>query len=291
MARLLKVATENGWRVALEKILRPLTDKYTFNYAVNESRADWHLMLPIKADAKILDLGCGWGPVTVMLARHYKTVVGADTTIETLKFLRIRAQQEEIENIQLAHIDPIDYGTLPFQDSQFDLAVMNGILEWVGAARTDVQPQVCQKVALSEIRRVLKPMGMIYIGIENRFSLSNFLGYVSHSKVPFADILPRRFANLWCKMMGKEDGYRTYIYSSLGYKKLLSQSGFENFQLLLPFPSYRDPFIIFPVQKNMLRYYVDHSFSSLPKRQLARSFPQIVKFLATDYSITAEARK
>ena len=194
------------------------------------------------------------------------------------------------------HIDPIDYGNLPFQDSQFDLAIMNGVLEWVGAARTDKQPQACQKAVLNEIRRVLKPNGTIYIGIENRFSLRNFLGKSSHSKVPFADILPRQFANLWCKMMGKEDGYRTYIYSSLEYKKLLYQSGFENFQLLLPVPSYQNPCMIIPTQdKNVLRYYVNNSGNSARRarsiKQLARSVPQIVKFFAADYSITAKARK
>jgi ubiquinone/menaquinone biosynthesis C-methylase UbiE/uncharacterized protein YbaR (Trm112 family) len=292
MNRLLQIARDEGWRVALEKILLPLTNRYTFNYAVNESRADWHFMLPAKTDAEILDLGCGWGPVTIPLARHYRTVVGADTTAETLKFLQIRAKQEKIENIKLAHVDPLDYGNLPFSDSQFDLVVMNGMLEWIGAARLDMPPQACQQLALTEIRRILKPNGIIYIGIENRFSLDNFLGSGSHSKVPFADILPRPLANLWCKMVGKKDGYRTYIYSSFEYKKLLFQCGYNDFSLFLPIPSYRDPCLIIPTDnEKIIKYYVEHSINSIPKKQLGRFVPLSVKLFATDYSITASAAK
>ena len=212
MSELYTIALKRGWKKALVDVLLPATDLRTLAYALNESRGDWHLMLSMKRTSRVLDLSGGWGASTIPLARHYSRVVACDATYENLDFLKLRAEQERIENLQLVHIDPLEYGKLPFPNHSFDLVVMNGLLEWIGTARNDLSPMQCQKKALSEAKRVLKPNGTLYVGIENRLAYYYFLGKKGHSDVPFADLLPRKLANLWCKLMGKKKATEhTYI--------------------------------------------------------------------------------
>jgi ubiquinone/menaquinone biosynthesis C-methylase UbiE len=294
MKKLIAIARAEGWKDALEKVLLPATDKYTFDYAVDESRADWHFMLPVKKGSGVLDIGCGWGSTTISLARYYN-VVGADSTLETLEFLRMRAAQEGTHKLQLVRIDPLDYGTLPFPDSSFDLVVMNGVLEWVGALRTDIPPDECQKTALKEILRVLKPNGGIYIGIENRFAYTAFLGAREHGNIPFADLMPRRLANRLSKLSGRKTGYRTYIYGYGGYKKILKETGFHDAKFYLPLPSYRDPIFIFSEDDaNAMEFFIKNKIIRSTLRRAIFALPfylHVVKLFTYSYGIFVRARK
>lgn len=268
MVKLNEIAEQKGWKTAIDTIIKNNEVEYFYNYIVDETRADWHFMLPIKSDDMILDIGCGWGAVYIQLSRYYKNIIGADTTRDTLEFLKIRADQEGIEQSTLIHIDPLDYGSLPFPDSHFDFVIMNGLLEWVGTSRLDLSPEECQKIALEEVKRILKPSGKLYIGIENRLSYTCFLSVPTHS-IRFADVMPRKMADVICKMLGKKDGFRTYTYSYWGYKKLLKKSGFDNIDFYFPFPSYRDPFNIFHENDRVgLNYFINNFIESKTKKLL-----------------------
>lgn len=294
MKKLIEITKAESWKAALERVLLPATDEYTFNYAVDESRADWHFMLPVKAGSRVLDVGCGWGSTTIPLARYYD-VVGADSTLETLEFLRVRADQEGVDKLRLVRIDPLDYGALPFPGSSFDLVVMNGVLEWVGASRTDIPPGECQKIALKEILRVLKPNGGIYIGIENRFAYTVFLGAREHGNIPFADLMPRRLANVLSKLSGKKAGYRTYVYGYGGYKKMLNEAGFHGVKFYLPLPSYRDPIFIFSEDDaNAMEFFIKNKMIRSTRRRIMFALPfylHAVKSFIYSYGIFARARK
>jgi len=291
MKKLIEIAKKQNWKIALEKILLPAADESTFSYAVDESRGDWHFMLPIKRGSRVLDIGCGWGPTTVALARYYD-VVGADSTFETLQFLKIRAEQEGLK-LPLIRIDPLDYGRLPFADSSFDMVVLNGVLEWVGTSRVDMPPDKCQKLALSEIARILKPDGGIYIGIENRFAYTAFLGATEHGNIPFADIMPRKLAN-WFSKLGKKS-FRTYIYSYRGYKKLLEECGFQRVKFYFPLPSYRDPVFIFTEDnQKAAEFFVRNKIIRSPLRRALFALLfclKVEKLFIYSYGIFARVKK
>jgi len=241
MRKMLDNAKNKGWLSALEETLLPLSNEYTFNYAIKEARGDWHFLTPVSSKSKVLDLGCGWGASTMALARNYSYVCAADSTVETLKFLKIRADQEGLKNIDFAVLDPLDYGKLPFKDNSYDLVVLNGVLEWTGTEDKDSNPRDIQLRALKEIRRVLKPDGVLYTGIENRFAATYFLGTKDHSEVVFTSLLPRSLANLVMRFV-KRSEYRTYTYSYWGYKKLFKEAGFTNIKIYYPLPTYREPY-------------------------------------------------
>jgi len=293
MKKLIETAKKQNWKIALEKILLPAADEYTFNYAVDESRGDWHFMLPVKQGGRILDVGCGWGSNTIALARYYD-VVGADSTLETLQFLKIRAEQEGLGKLPLVRVDPLDYGALPFADSFFDLVVLNGVLEWVGTSRTDMSPDECQRIALKEIARILKPGGGIYIGIENRFAYTTFLGAREHDNIPFADLIPRKLADGLSKLSGKK-GFKTYTYGYQGYKKLLSESGFRQAEFYLPLPSYREPIFIFPEDnRKAMEFFIKNKIIRSTLKRVLFALPFYLnaeKVFIYSYGIFARVKK
>ncbi|MCK4352502.1 class I SAM-dependent methyltransferase [candidate division WOR-3 bacterium] len=253
---LLNIAKKEGWQSALKKIYASSCD-FLYDYAYGEGRLDWHYLLPISTDTKVLDIGCGWGSISLSLSNLCKFVVSADVVDVTLKFLNIRKEQERITNVQPVKIDPLDYGKLPFPDSYFDLSILIGVLEWVGTQKMNKSPRELQKSALKEIRRVLKPDGVLYIGIENRYAISYFFGNPDHSGLPFASVLPKRLANFYSRIVKKEP-YRTYIYSYKGYKQLLSEAGYSDVEIYLLAPSYQFPLYIVPLNKRPFYYYTNY---------------------------------
>jgi SAM-dependent methyltransferase len=263
-----------------------------YRYALLESRADWHFLLNLGLSARILDIGCGWGPVVVQLARHYEEVHGVDANELTLRFVRLRARQEGLDNLVLARVDPLEWSQLPYEDETFDLVVMNGVLEWIGAARYEESPDVYQRKALLEIRRVLKPKGLLYVGIENRFAYSSFLGAKSHSGIPFADILPRPLADLVCRMSGNSVGFRTYTYSLYGYRRIFSDCGYAVRQVLFPFPDYRFPNSIIPLSEpEFMSYWARNQLSRLYSCLLQPMILlRLAPLLAYSYAMVIEKR-
>jgi ubiquinone/menaquinone biosynthesis C-methylase UbiE/uncharacterized protein YbaR (Trm112 family) len=240
VSRLLLLTREKGYRQALESVLLPETDQYTFRYALDESRSDFKFLLPISARSRVLDIGCGWGAVTVGMARCAGEVWAVDSTLETLNFVRLRAEQERLSNIHLLHVDCLDFGQLPLPAGYFDVVLLNGVLEWVGVQRTDISPREVQILALREIHRVLKPDGTLYVGIENRYSYTYFGGSPDHPGLPFTSLMPRWMASLLLRLACGRS-YRTYTYSRRGYARLLEEGGFAIEKFLVPLPSYREP--------------------------------------------------
>ncbi len=261
MKQIIKEALNGGWQNAITQFFGNQR-KYLQNYIIDESRADWHFYIPLGCEAKVLDIGAGWGAVSIALARNYKIVFAADSTLENLEFLNIRAQQENSKNLIPIRINPLDYPKFPFASSFFDLVVLNGVLEWVGGLRLDTNPYDLQKQALQEIAKILKPSGYVYIGIENRYALSNFLGARPHGELPFTSILPRRIADLLTKLVEKKP-HRTYVHSPRNYYSLLKGAGFDLINFYWTIPSYRFPTVIIPLHSDkVLKYWRGNMMTS-----------------------------
>jgi len=230
-------------------------------------RADSQFLWPTNKDSIILDAGSMWGGLTIPAAQFHREVYAVDKTIETLEFLKIRAEQMGLENIRTF---AASIKSLPFLDNYFDLVILNGVLEWVGldedtilekhweGTRDGMQaysqtPEEMQMDVLKEISRVLKPNGCLYIAIENRYGIQYFLSYPdNHNNVRFTTILPRFLSNLISKIKGKGE-YRTYTYSPGQLANLLQKSGFNSSSMYGLFPHYIKIKKAFPL--NMARLY------------------------------------
>jgi len=84
---------------------------------------------------------------------------------------------------------------LPFADAGFDVVVSNHVIEHVGDAQAQARH-------LSEIRRVMKPDGVGYLAVPNRWMLTE-----PHYRLKFLSWWPHRWRTPYMKLMGKGEFY------------------------------------------------------------------------------------
>ena len=198
MQRVNVCASQSHWRNSLEELVRPhYPDIY--DYVISNSRADFNYFIPLNSKSIVLDVGSGWGTISLLLADRSGHVISVESVKERIEFQRIRTRQDEINNVQLIQANFLD---LPIPKSGLDLVVMNGVLEWIGIASTYDTPPNLQKKVLRKVFDSLKPGGTLYIGIENRFGYNYFLGGRDHSDIPFTSLMPRWLANQVMKWNG-----------------------------------------------------------------------------------------
>jgi ubiquinone/menaquinone biosynthesis C-methylase UbiE len=241
MEEVLRKSQSRGWRSAVRDIIYKYADME--KYILHNGRVDWLFhCLDLSHTNSCLDVGSGWGTITFALAEFYGEVWSLEAVKQRIKFQRIRKEQDGVENVYLVRSD---FGDLPFPNDYFDLVCVNGVLEWLGLSDFSKNPKRIQLDFLREVRRILKPNGCLYVGIENRFGLSSLLGSKDHSGLPFTSILPRKLADFAVRLLRRTNGiykherrmseewldYRTYTYSFWGYKRLLKEAGFDQTDL------------------------------------------------------------
>jgi ubiquinone/menaquinone biosynthesis C-methylase UbiE len=266
MEFMLEITRSHGYRYAVENILGKFRDPELVRYALGANRADFRTVLPITPQARIVDLGAGWGAIACALAPHCESVTAMDTNPYTLRFIAMRAEQEQLANIEPVRMDPLDDCRIPAPDHAFDIAIMNGVLEYVGSASSQGSPYEAQVRALQETRRILKPGGFLYVGIENRFGYLYFLGTKDHIGLRYTSLMPRWMAQAitWLR---KRMPYRTYTYSYRGYRRLLEASGFSKPSTFLAVPNYRDPRFIVPADDDRAIAYLVRRYASYFRRR------------------------
>lgn len=106
----------------------------------------------LRRGARLLDVGCGPGSITAGLARLVAPgeVVGVDASEEVLATARTHLAEQGVDNVEL---HAADVYALPFPDDSFDVAHAH-----------QVHQHLADPVAaLTEIRRVLKPEGLVAV--------------------------------------------------------------------------------------------------------------------------------
>ncbi|MCS6777347.1 MAG: class I SAM-dependent methyltransferase [Chloroherpetonaceae bacterium] len=279
MEVLLEISEAYGYRYGIEKIAGLFKDPYLIQYALDPYRADFRAILPITPETHVLDLGSGWGAVACALAPSCCTITVADTNPYNLRFIRMRARQSGVNNLRAVRIDPLDDARLPFPDNTFGVVLLNGVLEYVGSASQDVSAEEAQRRCLREIRRVLRPDGVLYVGIENRYSYRYFMGVRDHSSLRYTSILPRPIASLMTRLRQGRP-YRTYTYSHQGYRSLLASAGFTPPEIYIAYPSYREPRFILPGDNDQaIVYFVRRHLSYIRRKRLRHLIEAMINYL------------
>lgn len=126
--------------------------------------------------AKVLDIGTGTGHIAEYIAKH----AGAVTSIDVLDQRKTKSGYD---------FRLVEDERLPFPNNSFDVVISNHVVEHV----------YDQQLHLSEISRVLKPGGIIYLATPNRLWITD-----PHFKVPFINWMPRAVATAYLKaILGK----------------------------------------------------------------------------------------
>src|SRR5690242_13385271 len=110
---------------------------------------DWRLRRnfligELRPGGRALDLGCGDGPFTAVLAESGTQVIGADVAQAALDRAAVKHPGLDFRRVAID-------GPLPFDDCQFDLVWASEVIEHVADTATWV----------SEVRRVLAPGGRL----------------------------------------------------------------------------------------------------------------------------------
>ena len=108
---------------------------------------------------KILDVGCGTGFFTILLAKQGHHVTGTDLTPDMIENARILAKEEGTE----CEFQVMDAEHLSFQDQSFDVVISRN-LTWT-------LPEAAQ--AYKEWSRVLKPGGLL-LNFDANYGATNF---------------------------------------------------------------------------------------------------------------------
>jgi ubiquinone/menaquinone biosynthesis C-methylase UbiE len=120
------------------------------------------------AGRRILDAGCGSGPIAAALRDRGATVTGFDSSAGMLELARRRLGPD-------ADLHLADLGSpLPFPDNAFDDVIASSVLhhleDWTGP--------------LAELRRVLKPGGRLIAAVEHPHAI-DFMYYLQGVKAPY----------------------------------------------------------------------------------------------------------
>lgn len=128
-------------------------------------------MSSVVGDARIAQAFSGDGAQVAALE------VGFDRMVRVAR--RLAANTEEPALLLLMG----DGAGLPFPDDVFDLVILSDVIEHAKDPEGVVQ----------EVSRVLRPGGMLYASMPDRFSIVNLLSG-PHYNVPAVGLLPRRIA-------------------------------------------------------------------------------------------------
>lgn len=279
----IKICEDSNWRYGvnlLESI--PLR-----NYIFHHSRLSFTPLVKIPQEGRILDLGAGWGSISMILAKVLPKVeiYAYDLTIEGLKFLNVVKKQEKLYNLKIFCGDILD---VPFDDESFDLVIAIGVLEWLPESVPERPPHETQIKVLKKIFKILKMGGELVLGIENRFGYQFLLGARDHSGERYTSLMPRFIANAYMKMKRKKP-YLWYTYSERGYNSLLKNAGFTDIKIYGAFRDYRLPVLIFSTKlfKRAIGLIPKKTF----KRKLIRLLPSfIARFIIPSYIIVGRKR-
>jgi ubiquinone/menaquinone biosynthesis C-methylase UbiE len=97
--------------------------------------------------------------------------------------------------------------SLPLADASVDVAVFNHIYEHV------VDPEA----VLADVRRVLRPDGVLYLGLGNRLGVME-----PHYRLPFLSYLPQAAADRYVQAFGRADHYYEQYRTRPGLRRLLA---------------------------------------------------------------------
>ena len=124
------------------------------NFRTRRDIAVTYVLNTVKPGARVLDLGCGTGPVLCELRRNGVDVVGLDYSEDMLAYARARLSSQALD---ASGLEQGDCRHTPWPAASFDIVVCLGVISYLEN----------YDAVLSEIDRLLKPGGTLLISFRN----------------------------------------------------------------------------------------------------------------------------
>jgi ubiquinone/menaquinone biosynthesis C-methylase UbiE len=165
--------------------------------------------------SRVLDVGCGDAGVLIAFAERGARAAGIELDEKSLHRGRIRAEEHGVEVDLRQGVAE----ALPWEDASFDLVILDNVLEHVRD----------REQTLREIRRVLRPEGLLYLVTPKPFSLYS-LWNDPHYDLAGLVLLPRSL-QIWYFERLRGGGRGTYdvevIPTRWRIRRMLRAEGFR----------------------------------------------------------------
>ena len=163
----------------------------------------------------VLDIGCGDAGVLIAFAERGAATAGIELDEKSLERGRLRAEEHGVSVDLRKGVAE----ALPWEDGSFDLVILDNVLEHV----------MDQGKTLAEIRRVLRPGGLLYQVTPKPFSVYS-LWNDPHYDLAGLVLMPRRM-QIWYfeKLRGGGEGTYDvgYIPPRWHIRRMLARAGFS----------------------------------------------------------------
>jgi ubiquinone biosynthesis O-methyltransferase len=173
---------------------------------------------------KMLEIGCGMGGLSVILAKKGCDITALDFNLDYLEITKLRASRYNL-NLNLINSTAEN---LPFNDKSFDIILCYDVLE---------HTKDPYKV-IKEISRVLKPEGQVYITIINKYGIKDV-----HYKLYLVNWMPKRIADFYIKLRNRKKDNKIlkdsqklsemHYFSFRRFLRIADKSGFDLVDLIL----------------------------------------------------------
>ncbi len=155
----------------------------------------------IAPDARIVEIGCGTGQMSLYLAKGERTVIGADLTRASLLLAADAARRFGIEGVSFIETDLTQPALRP---GSFDVVYCSGVLHHTPDPRA----------SFARIARLARPGGMIVLGLYNTIArlplrLRRVIARMTNDRwIPFDPVLRDRVAEPERRAAWLRDQYR-----------------------------------------------------------------------------------
>lgn len=161
--------------------------------------------------ASVLDVGCGNG----VIARELGRSVGSSGSVFGVDVVDQRTVLDGYE------FERVSGTSLPFADSSFDIVVSNHCIEHVGGRRDQLDHLV-------EVQRVLRPSGICYLAVPNRWTLVE-----PHFHLPFLSWLPKSLRTPYVRLTRRGTHYDCDIPHGRELERLMREAGFHGVEITI----------------------------------------------------------
>lgn len=233
LTMMVSLAARDGWRAGIARVRPELLAQVD-----DAARAMFLDLLPLPENSTVLEIGCGLGQVLVALSGRVRHVHGLELSPGLAQFAAERCRQSGCDNVYVAAGG--DDLLLPYADGAFSAVVLNHVFEWVRVAGDSQATRTAQSLLLREIRRVLAPGGVLFLGTRNRYGLRLLLGGRDESArdLRFGHALPRRLVRT---LAAGRPGILGMPPSYGELEALLRDAGFETLRSFWGAPDGRYP--------------------------------------------------
>jgi SAM-dependent methyltransferase len=193
---------------------------------------------PMPRAGVLLDVGCGYGGLSIAWAEAGGTAIALDADLGNLAIVarRLREGEPSGGGVRMLAGSALE---LPLKERSVDVVLAIGVVEWVGYSNLLGDVRALQLRALREMRRILRPGGLLVVGTKNRL-FPRYQWRDGQTKLPLVNALPRRIADFLAKRWTGMP-YRGHVYTFWGWQHLIRDAGFQHVRVLVPVFTYQFP--------------------------------------------------